>query len=277
MFADDANITITAACYGELANTVNNELKSVGQWLIANKLNLNIIKTEYLLVGSNYKSAQLVLPLQIKMEDDPIKRVKVNKSLGVYVVKHLSWSNHIDHMAKKISSGLAGLKQVRPFVPTEVLITIFKALFLPYFDYCDIVWTGLNKGLSDRIDKLYNRAARIITQRNWETRSADILKMHQWDTLGARRRQHTAIIMHKIMHNRAPEYLIEEMNLIPDCTTYNLRDSTYNLAVQKPRTEILKKSFSYRGAKLWNSLSNKMKSEQSLESFRKRLCILGLQ
>ena len=46
-------------------------------------------------------------------------------------------------LQKKISSGLAGLKQVRPFVPTEVLISIFKALILPYFDYCDIVWAGL--------------------------------------------------------------------------------------------------------------------------------------
>ena len=90
--------------------------------------------------------------------------MKVSKSLGVYIDEHLSWSNHIDHIAKKISSGLAGLKQVRPFVPTEVLISIFKALILPYFDYCDIVWAGLNKGLSERIDKLYNRAARIITQ-----------------------------------------------------------------------------------------------------------------
>ena len=43
------------------------------------------------------------------------------------------------------------------------------------------------------------------------------------------------------MHNRAPEYLTEEINLIRDGTTYNLRDSTYNLALQKPRTEIIKK------------------------------------
>ena len=232
------------------AGSANNELESVGQWPIANKLSLNIVKTEYLLVCSNYKSAQLALPLKIKLGDDPIKRVKVSKSLGVYIDEHLSWSNHIDHIAKKISSGLAGLKQVRPFVPTEVLISIFKALILPYFDYCDIVWAGLNKGLSKRIDKLYNRAAQVITQSNWETRSADILKMLQWDTLDT----------HKILHNRAPEYLTEEINLVRDGTAYSLRDSIYNLALQKPRTEILKKSFSYRGAKLWNSLPNKMKS-----------------
>ena len=56
MFADDTNITITQACFGDLENTVNNELESVGQWLIANKLSLNIVKTEYLLVCSNNKN-----------------------------------------------------------------------------------------------------------------------------------------------------------------------------------------------------------------------------
>ncbi len=58
----------------------------------------------------------------------------------------------------------------------------FNFLVLPYFDYCDVVWTGLNKGLSDRIDKLYNRAARIITQSDWETRSVFVWKILQWDT-----------------------------------------------------------------------------------------------
>ena len=91
--------------------------------------------------------------------------------------------------------------------------------------------------------------------------------MLQWDTLGVRREQHTAIMMHKILHSRAPEYLTEEINVVRDGTAYSLRDSIYNLALQKPRTEILKKSLSYRGAKLWNSLPNKMKSEESLESF----------
>jgi len=84
-------------------------------------------------------------------------------------------------------------------------------------------------------------------------------------------------MMHKLFHNRAPEYLTEEINLVRDGTAYSLRDSIYNLALQKPRIEILKKSFCYRGAKLWNPLPNKMKSEESLESFRKRLFTLGLQ
>lgn len=61
----------------------------------------------------------------IKMGDDLIKRViiiKVSVYLGVHVDEHLSWANHDDHLAKKISSGFASLKQGSPFVPKEMLI-----------------------------------------------------------------------------------------------------------------------------------------------------------
>ena len=124
-----------------------------------------------------------MFPLRIKMGDDPIKIVKNSKSLGVYIdeLNIMSWSSHVDHIAKKISLGLSGLKQVRPFVPRKILITIYKSLLCPLFDYCDIVWAGLSKRLSERIEKLHNRTARIITQSDWETRSADILRMLQWE------------------------------------------------------------------------------------------------
>ena len=63
------------------------------------------------------------------------------------------------------------------------------------------------------------------------------------------------------MLNKAPEYLTEVINLIRDGTAYSLRDSSYNLALAKPKIENLKKRFSYCGAKLGNSLPNKIKSD----------------
>ena len=87
-------------------------------------------------------------------------------------------------------------------------------MILPSFDYCDVVWAGLNKGLSDRLQKLYNRAARIITQSDWGISSADILKMLQEDTLGVRRyhRHHTMIMMLKLMKKKkAPKNLTETL------------------------------------------------------------------
>ena len=92
---------------------VNSELQRIGQWLFANKLSLNVAKTEFLLVWFRYKYAQLTFPLKIKkiIRDDPIQKIKASKSLGIYIDEKLSWSSHTDHLVKKISSNLAGLKQ----------------------------------------------------------------------------------------------------------------------------------------------------------------------
>ena len=62
MSADDTNITIMGTCFSDLENMVNSELENIGQCLFANRLSLNVVKTEYLLVFSNHKTATLTLP-----------------------------------------------------------------------------------------------------------------------------------------------------------------------------------------------------------------------
>ena len=46
MFADDINISITANSVMELEPLINSELKSLHQWLVTNRLSLNIAKTD---------------------------------------------------------------------------------------------------------------------------------------------------------------------------------------------------------------------------------------
>ena len=61
---------------------------------------------------------------------------------------------HVDHIAMKIYAGLGDFKKVRTFVPREI------------YNLKIVVSAGLhvNKGLSERIDKSHNRAARIISR-----------------------------------------------------------------------------------------------------------------
>ena len=68
----------------------------------------------------------------------PIKRVKVTKSLGVLIDEQLSWFEHIDTTAKKISCAIAGLRQARQCVSKQISITIYNSLIKPLFDYCDM-------------------------------------------------------------------------------------------------------------------------------------------
>ena len=150
-------------------------------------------------------------------------------------------------------------------------------MILPLFDYCDVVWASLNKGLADRIQRLQNRAARIIMKCNYETRPAEVLKNLNWNTLGPRRQLHAASMMHKTMNKRIPLYLSDGFQLICESTGYSLRDAIVNISLPKSKTEYLKRSFSYRGSKLWNSLPSESKRQQSHGMFMKTIRALDLQ
>ena len=53
MFADDTSIIYSADSIEQLQNVMNSELKNLNDWLIiANKLSLNITKSEFMIIGS---------------------------------------------------------------------------------------------------------------------------------------------------------------------------------------------------------------------------------
>ena len=86
------------------------------------------------------------------------------KSLGLTIDAHFSWSKHVDEICNKASSAIGALKHVRPFIPTDVAVQIYNALVLPHFDYCIPVWDCMRGYLSNKLQKLQNRAARVITK-----------------------------------------------------------------------------------------------------------------
>ena len=253
MFADDTNITLSAHCVTELEKTINDELCNIYQWLIANKLSLNVAKTEFMIIGSSQRlTAHGKKTISIKLNDVAIEHIGSSKSLGVTIDSQLSLAEHIREISKKIASAICALKRVWPFISQNSAMQIYKALIFPHFDCCSTVWDGLNSTLSDIVQILQNRAARAITRTSYDIKSNDILKELNWDTLTVRRKKQTALLMFKVMNKRAPKYL---ENLFQEYkTNYSLRDIDNKLSLPKPNTEYLKRSFSYRAAKQWNEL-----------------------
>ena len=62
-------------------------------------------------------------------------------------------------------------------------------------------------------------------------------------------------------------YLSEKFCRTDTVHKHNLRGSCHDIFVPRPLTEARKKSFSYRGAVVWNSLPEEAKSGQNLMQF----------
>ena len=79
------------------------------------------------------------------------------------------------------------MKCIRNFVPHEILLTIYNSLIQPHFDYCGVVWGCCSKALSQKLQKLQNRAARIITFLNYDSSTDELFRDLNWSKLNHQR------------------------------------------------------------------------------------------
>ena len=271
MYADDTSITYASNDVEEIERCVNIDLDRIRIWLAANKLTLNTTKTEFLLIGSRQRLSTLERNPQIEINKFPIKQVSTSKSLGVHIDENLSWESHINEISKKIASGISAIKRIRYFLPFEILLNVYSSLVQPHFDYCNVVWGNCSKNLSSKLQKLQNRASRVLTFSNYDCSSSELFQNLKWSKLVHQRAVSKAIMMHTIVNNTAPEYLTSRFVRRCDLTSYNLRENEYKLAVPQPRTEFFKRSLSYSGSVLWNGLPLEVRQLTSSNIFKGKL------
>ena len=81
LFADDTNIFCCDSDLDKLLRVINAELEKIHMWFSANRLSLNVAKTNYMFFGKR----KLPVDISIKTNKEVIKRVSVTKFLGVMI------------------------------------------------------------------------------------------------------------------------------------------------------------------------------------------------
>ena len=129
-----------------------------------------------------------------------------------------------------------------------------------------------NKGLSDRLQKLQNKAARLIMGlKNKHGESAIALKSLGWMTLEEPKAQLKAKLMFKTVNGLASQRQCDIFNNVNEIHNYNLRGSATKPYIPKPKTEFLKNSFGYSGAKLWKQIPEDIRNSGSFKLFCNKL------
>jgi hypothetical protein len=128
---------------------------------------------------------------------------------------------------------------------------------------------GLNITLNDKLQKLQNREARVITKSQYDASSSDLFSKLGWDNLLTSRKKHKPILLFKTINDLTPFYLHELFE--SRSTGYKLRNSEHTLFVPKPRTNYGKRSFSYSEAVLWDELPKNVRTTCSLSQFKRAI------
>ena len=207
MYADDTRLTYASADVNSIDNCINYDLNRVYIWLSVNKLTLNLTKTEVLVIASRQKLSTFSETPSFSINDYKMKEVSSAKSLGVLIDQNLNWECHIQSICKNIASALGAIKRIRHLVLFSILMNVYNSLVQPHFDYCNVVWGNCGIGLSDKLQKFQNRAARILMSASYDCNVDDLFRALGWRKLKHQRLVSTAIMMYKTLHGMTPEYL----------------------------------------------------------------------
>ena len=109
---------------------------------------------------------------------------------------------------------------------------IFSSLIQPYFDYCSVVWDGCGTTLAGKIQKLRNRAARVLTSASYDISTDILFEKLGWKDLQSQRKIAKSTLVYKALNGLAPDYLAQMFIQSSRITYYMLRDTGDKLAVE---------------------------------------------
>ena len=172
LFADDTSIFYSHSNITHLIATLNNELNNINIWMKANKLSVNIEKTNYIVFKSRQKKINDNFAL---FYDTKLLKQKHDVNfLGVYIDENLNWKPHINHVCNKISKSIGILYKSRFYLSTKTKLALYYTLIYPYLSYCNTVWSSTYVTNLNRIFLLQKRAVRALTNSDFRAQTAPV-------------------------------------------------------------------------------------------------------
>ena len=167
-FVDDTNLLNFNSCVKSINNQVNYDLKNLSNWLKANKISLNVGKTELVLFTSSKK--QLDCDLKIKLNGKRLYETDLVKYLGIQVDKILTSNQQINLVALKLNKANAMLLKLRHVLDIKTLRSVYYAIFESHLCYALLVWAQYTNSVK-RLHLLQMKSLRIMffQSRNFHT------------------------------------------------------------------------------------------------------------
>jgi hypothetical protein len=253
-----------------MVTLVNNELSKLSSWLMANKLSLNVKKTNVMFFGCK-KILNSSNQLKITMNNKCVERVSNTTFLEIILDEMLDWNLHITSVSKKISKAIGVIRKVKFKLSSDILYLLYNTLVKPHLMYCNIVWGAAVDSNLNILFKLQKKVLRLITfsMRNshantlfYKLKTLNIFDMYKLQIV---------LFVYNSRHHDCHMELKNLYNHFRFCevqNNYGTR-SVGSLLIPAFRTNIRMRCILCSGPAIWNSLPSELKSTSSVLCLKK--------
>ena len=273
MYADDTSASCEVKSVHDITVKVIPDLVKLCDWLKSNKLSLNMIKTEFMIIGSTQNVLKFGDLIAIRIDDQPTKQVAHVKYLGIIVDDPLTWKEHADYISKKISRNLGTIKRSRQCITVDSTIVLYRTLIKSYLRYCCNVWGSCGNALLHRLQTLKNRAVRVITNTSFENADHKLLlkrlnllsveQIIQFDYL---------CVIYKMVNDFAATNAMDLFQPAEKANHYETRSNIDGkFKITKTHRKKADTAFSNFGAKIWNGIPAEIREVLSFDNFKSKV------
>ena len=156
-----------------------------------------------------------------KIEDFNIKSSTEEKLLGVKFDSNLSFESHVTSLCKKASQKLHALARISHYMDLNKRMNLMKAFITSQFSYCPLIWMFHSRNLNNKINRIHERALRLVYQNNLSF--SELLDLDNSVTVHQKNLQVLVTEIYKVKNGIAPEIMkdiFEQQNPL-----HNLRSS----------------------------------------------------
>ena len=262
-YADDNNAYKSFALTFQL-NTITKQLPDlldlINQWMNSFFLKMNPDKTEIImLMPQQLKDAHTINGCFFS-DGNCVRFANFVKSLGFFLDKHLNMEVQVDSVVSHCFKMLSDIGKIRNLLSSKHTQILVQAIVSSRLDYCNSLLYGVNKSVINKLQKVQNAAARLVSMRRKHESVSDVIANLHWLRVEARIIFKLLVTVYKSLHNMSPECIIDLVDV---------KDNARCLLVLKHYQSVhARKSFSYIAPKLWNNLPGHIRLSPTLGNFK---------
>ena len=273
LYADDTQLYLS---FRPLQDSADQEIENmetcvseIRAWMRDNFLKLNDEKTEFMLFGSSSQLAKISVP-HITIGDTDVSVASKARDLGVIFDSTMSLDSHVSSVVRCTSFHIHTIGKIRKYLTSKAAEQIVHSVITSRLDMGNALLFGLPQSQIDRLQRIQNSAARIVTLSRKACHITPVLRELHWLPVKFRIIYKMLLFVYKSIHGLAPAYIDDLLQ--PYNPTRSLRSSSMNL-FREPRSSHSwgDRSFSCAAPRLWNKLPARLQSSPSLPQFKEHL------
>ena len=194
--------------------------------------------------------------MSIKIDSFDINNTQCQKLLGITLDNKLNFNSHVKILCAKSSQKLHALSRVSQYMTLKQRKVIMQSFISSQFGYCPLVWMLHSRKLNNRINRLHERALRLVYQDKNYT-FEELLEKDESFTVHERNIQTLGIELYKVSYGLAPEIMRLVFPFNPHAKypwdknlfkTFNVKTVSWGL-----------ETLAHLGPKIWSLVPDDMK------------------